>query len=83
MPQDLNLILKEGEVICSKCHGAGQVLIVIRDNEYSYNDKCNKCYGEGKTDWVTNIMWVEPVVNEPLLSSSMSSSSSSSSFYVK
>ena len=40
--------IKEGEVICNKCNGTG------------YDEKevfiCNKCLGEGKLDWVSNVV---------------------------
>lgn len=45
--------LKEGEVICSKCDGSGYA----RDdsNFVGYNF-CSKCFGEGKLDWIDNIL---------------------------
>lgn len=35
--------LKEGEVICPKCHAAHRV-------------HCDKCWGEGKLDWIEAIV---------------------------
>lgn len=40
--------LYEGEVICSRCEGTGM------HDEDKY--VCDKCLGEGKLDWVTDIM---------------------------
>jgi hypothetical protein len=50
------IVLEEGEVLCSLCHGEGVVwrvtTKVIRNQE---NVKCKKCWGEGKLDWLENI----------------------------
>ncbi len=73
------LILEEGEVICSKCEGKGQFFIVVRDDEYKYHTECNKCNGEGKLDWITNIMWVDPEERWSFSMSGKSYSISSSS----
>ena len=40
-------MLKEGEVICSKCNGTK----IINDGW-----PCPKCFGKGKLDWITNAM---------------------------
>jgi hypothetical protein len=41
------MILNEGEVICDKCNGTG-----TRWRGFT----CQKCYGKGKLDWVSNAM---------------------------
>ncbi|MGD2072670.1 MAG: hypothetical protein PVG65_04185 [Candidatus Thorarchaeota archaeon] len=37
-----------GEVICDKCNGWGSLF--TDDNNHSI--QCNKCWGEGKLDWI-------------------------------
>jgi len=45
--------LEEGEVMCSKCNGSGYT----QDNsDFNRYNICNKCYGEGKLDWIDNIL---------------------------
>ena len=47
-------MLNEGEVICDKCDGTGD----ISGGGYV---KCPKCKGKGKLDWVTNAMgYIKP-----------------------
>ena len=41
--------LNEGEIICPKCDGTGNT----KGNEFRF---CDKCFGEGKLDWVSNVM---------------------------
>ena len=41
------MILNEGEVKCDKCNGTGTVWRGFT---------CQKCYGKGKLDWVSNAM---------------------------
>ncbi len=49
--------LEEGEVICSKCEGEGWVK---KDAAFpslpGFSPRCSKCNGQGKLDWVSNIM---------------------------
>jgi len=71
------LNLEEGEVICSLCDGTGVTFIT---NDYwmegEYEVPCYQCDGEGKTDWVTNIMGVpEPDYTCSSTSTSQSSNS--------
>ena len=44
--------LNDGEMICSRCDGSGV--------HYNRNDKstfvCSKCNGDGKLDWIENIV---------------------------
>ena len=47
--------LNEGEVICNKCDGAGAIAKKHHSDGIITVD-CPKCYGTGKTDWVTNAM---------------------------
>ena len=49
--------LKPGDVICNKCNGSGD------DSRYEefldkdkYYYKCPKCQGEGKLDWIENVV---------------------------
>jgi len=49
-------LLKEGEIICPKCHG--------EDGAEPYSDEeCSKCYGEGKLDWIENIVGKPKPIN--------------------
>jgi len=53
----LDIVLEEGEVICSKCEGEGCTPYL----GYQYAQfTCSKCNGEGKTDWITNAMGERP-----------------------
>ncbi|MCK5603329.1 hypothetical protein KAR91_15705 [Candidatus Pacearchaeota archaeon] len=50
--------LSEGEVICNKCLGAGEIL----RGDIQYMDEiCSKCWGTGKIDWIENVMGKQPV----------------------
>jgi len=65
---------KEGEVICRKCKGRGE----IWPKEEYINELCPQCLGRGIVDWVTQ------AVERPRITFTDSSSSSSmSSTYVK
>jgi len=43
--------LKEGEVACSRCDGTGLL----------YNGMCEKCQGNGKLDWIEQILGKKPL----------------------
>ncbi len=45
--------MKDGEVVCNKCHGTGQV---ISSYEYFPEKICPKCLSIGKLDWIENIV---------------------------
>ena len=46
------LELLEGEMICPKCNGTG-----VYYNKYDISTfTCSKCLGEGKLDWIENIV---------------------------
>jgi len=45
--------LEDGEMICSKCNGEGEVL---PQNSHFGVEFCDKCHGDGIVDWVDNIM---------------------------
>ena len=51
--------LLPGEVICSKCKGHGFLPSTVSSME-EWQYQCDKCDGEGKVDWVTNVMGVPP-----------------------
>jgi hypothetical protein len=44
----MNIILEEGEMICPICNGTGN------DKENVF--VCEKCDGNGKVDWVSNVI---------------------------
>lgn len=45
---------EDGEVLCDKCQGEGNIL----NHDIQLMDYiCPKCNGEGKVDWVRNVMW--------------------------
>jgi hypothetical protein len=51
------LDLEVGELICNLCDGGGsypQKFLELEDPKYN---RCPKCKGNGKVDWVMNIMW--------------------------
>jgi len=45
--------LEEGEMICDKCEGSG--------TSWIYTTPCSKCQGQGKVDWVENIVGKKPL----------------------
>ena len=46
--------LKDGEVLCDKCEGDGE--IKYTDEKFFIRKRtCEKCYGDGKLDWLENI----------------------------
>ena len=47
-----NFKLEEGEMVCDKCEGGGKSWI--------YTTPCSKCQGEGKVDWIENIVGRKP-----------------------
>jgi len=49
--RDLPPTLDPGEMICNKCNGTGWL---TGKNEWEYT--CDKCRGDGKVDWISNIM---------------------------
>ena len=54
--------LKEGEIICDKCKGAGSTKVKRdprRSGPYHPTMICIKCLGEGKIDWIENIIGVK------------------------
>ena len=51
------IVLEEGEVLCSVCHGEGvewRVNIKTITNKTSL--ECTKCDGNGKLNWLDNMM---------------------------
>jgi hypothetical protein len=52
--------LKEGEVICSRCNGYKFVIDHNRGTLLTdYRILCEKCGGDGKLDWVENVVGKE------------------------
>ena len=47
--------LNEGEIFCDKCNGTGYKKDAILSN-LNFDIYCNKCLGEGKLDWIENIV---------------------------
>ncbi len=45
--------LKEGEVICNKCSGTGEI---HGRRRIDASLTCSKCWGVGKLDWIDNVM---------------------------
>jgi len=53
--------LKKHEVICEKCKGRGKISTPINPNHlygynYSIDEECTKCCGDGKLDWIENVV---------------------------
>ncbi len=46
--------LDETEMICDKCNGKG--IIPPKLNSNAWPSICTKCQGDGKVDWISNIM---------------------------
>ena len=63
--------LEEEYVICNRCDGTGKKL--TKHGRFQYSGPCDKCWGEGKLDWIENVVGKE----RPYLSSSSTSSVSS------
>jgi len=61
---------KEGESICKKCKGEGQ--IVVKNYHHQHIEVCPQCLGKGIVDWVT-----QAVERPPVMTGSHSTSSSS------
>lgn len=45
----------DGEVICDKCNGTG-CLAELQLRGIVRHDECPKCEGDGKLDWIDNVM---------------------------
>ena len=51
------IITKDGEELCSKCNGKGQIpLINTETNTVRYYLRCDRCGGYGKLDWIEKIV---------------------------
>ena len=50
---------KEGESICKKCKGSGQV--DVKNYHHTYIETCPQCLGRGIVDWVTQAVERPPV----------------------
>lgn len=54
--------LKKGEIKCDKCEGCGSIIkinttmIDYKHIDYEMMKECPKCRGEGKLDWVENVV---------------------------
>ena len=56
--------LKDGEIICDKCDGQGDLGLnykTMEENDIKFPIQlniieCNKCYGSGKLDWVEAVV---------------------------
>ena len=44
--------LEEWEVVCYRCNGKTSTLL----DKYGKRITCPKCYGEGKLDWIENVI---------------------------
>ncbi|MCK5613091.1 hypothetical protein KAR91_65060 [Candidatus Pacearchaeota archaeon] len=66
--------LEPGYVICSECDGTGGFQKNRLDPKYHYY-VCTKCWGEGKLDWIENVMGKQPEWTSKSVSSSSCSSS--------
>jgi hypothetical protein len=66
--------LYEGEELCPKCKGKGETYNLQNDWGVKWQ-MCDRCWGEGKLDWIEMAMGKK----QPMFGSSSSSSVSSSS----
>mgnify|MGYP002628953280 CR=1 FL=1 len=59
--------IEPGEVICDKCNGTGETIRLFMFNYSGMNehgerkDMCPKCKGDGKLDWIDNVLGKKPV----------------------
>ena len=51
-----NFKLEEWETVCNKCDGGGSFPKKFAKLEDPYYSICSKCQGEGKVDWIENIV---------------------------
>ena len=68
----MQIELLPGEELCPKCDGEGEILPPDRDEHFGVQ-VCNKCWGDGKLDWI------EMAMGKPMPQYGSSSSSSVSS----
>ncbi len=52
----MNITINEGEIRCSDCRGNGVISVKIGPGNRIRSSLCDKCQGEGKLDWVENIV---------------------------
>ena len=54
----MSVKLNPGDVICYRCNGTGEI---INSKHYKslMDIQCYVCYGEGKLDWIENIVGKE------------------------
>jgi len=74
MQSEETIELLPGEEICPKCDGVGETLPPDKDDHYGVR-MCDRCWGDGKLDWIEMAMG-KPI--RPRYGSSSSSSMSSS-----
>jgi hypothetical protein len=72
----MEIILEEGEVLCSSCKGRGYH--PSKQNPDTMASVCRKCNGDRKIDWITNAMGIQ---KRPNLYGSSSYGFSSTSGY--
>jgi hypothetical protein len=56
--------LEEGECLCPKCNGVGEV---YTSKGIQGNTICTKCWGAGKLDWIEMIMGASYIFHVPRL----------------
>jgi DnaJ-class molecular chaperone len=53
--------LKPGEYKCDRCNGTGEIELINPDSFIGvYYEWCPKCKGEGKLDWIENVVGKKP-----------------------
>lgn len=54
--KELEESLKEGEMVCPECNGMGYIDKIPSDNFHVFKERCPKCLGAGKLDWIENVV---------------------------
>ena len=50
----------KGEIICPKCKGSGNQADWMHLPDYRAYMECSHCNGEGKLDWIENVVGKKP-----------------------
>jgi len=65
--------INEGEVVCNKCKGSGEL---VPDLYTPYPRECDKCFGCGKLDWIEVVIGKQKLTDPSHVHSSWRPSSS-------
>lgn len=62
--------LEDGEIICKKCEGTGKTIFTEQRGKgfYPIKIQCTRCKGEGKLDWIENLVGMKSIIHEGFIS---------------